>query len=138
MPAGDYPWDLPGDAAHYGELGAIPLEVRRAGQHVIGRALVLTGSPQRLSHPDTTELLETSADAGTDAADVVLAVVGHVLADGATRVLVQVPGPHPALAELLRLGFRITDADMACATDASLFADPALHTMHGESRVQRA
>jgi GNAT superfamily N-acetyltransferase len=133
----DYPWDLPGDAEHYGHLGARPLAVR-VGRHRIGTALVLTGSPQRLSHPETTELLETTAGSVEDAAELVLAVVGHTLDHGASRVLVQAPGPHPVLPALLRLGFRIQDADMACASADGLLADPRWHTMHGEARIQRS
>jgi hypothetical protein len=48
---------------------------------------------------------------------------------------VQVPGPHSALAPLLERGFTISDVDTACATEDGLLADPARHTMHGESRA---
>ncbi len=131
-----YSWELAGDDHHYEPLGAIPLAAAKAGRD-LGTALILSNSPQRLSHPDTTEIVETTAVSADAAADLVVAVVRHLVQEGATRVMAQVPGPHPALPSLLRLGFRITDVDMACATDAGLLADPARHTMHGESRVQR-
>jgi hypothetical protein len=101
----------------------------------IGTALVVTGSPQRLAHPSATEVLESSAHDASDAEQLVLAVVGHVLAEGATMVIVQVPGPHGALRPLLDQGFAITDVDVACASEDGLLADPARHTMHGESRI---
>ena len=109
----------------------------RDGGREIGTALVVTGSPQRLAHPDASELLESSAHQSDDAASLVLAVIGQVVDAGATRVIVQVPGPHGALAPLLARGFAITDADMACASEPDLLADPARHTMHGESRIAR-
>ena len=101
----------------------------------LGTALVVDGSPQRLFHPDTTEVLETTVDDADDAAPVVLAVVAHLLDAGASRLVVQVPGPHGALAPLLERGFAITDVDTACASEEGLLADPTRHTMHGESRV---
>ena len=134
LPFDAYDWPLPGDLPYHRALGARPLAVRRDGRP-IGTALVVDASPQRLFYPDTSEVLETTADAAGDAAELVLAVVGHVLDGGATRVVVQVPGPHGALAPLLERGFAITDVDTACASDDGLLADPARHTMHGESRA---
>jgi len=134
LPFDAYDWPLPGDVPYHRALGATPLAVRRDGR-LTGTALVVDASPQRLFHPDTSEVLETTARDGDDATELVLAVVGHVLDGGATRVVVQVPGPHGALAPLLGRGFAITDVDTACATDDGLLADPARHTMHGESRA---
>ena len=129
-----YDWPLPGDVRYHQELGATPLAIRRDGR-LLGTALVVDASPQRLFHPDTSEVLETTAGEAEDAAALVLAVVGHLLDAGATRVVVQVPGPHGALAPLLERGFAITDVDTACASEDGLLADPARHTMHGESRA---
>ena len=131
---GAYRWQLPGDDVHYRALGGRSLVVRAHGRE-LGTALVVRGSPQRLAHPDASELLESSAHCAEDAADVVLAVVRELAAEQATRVIAQVPGPHAALAPLLAGGFAVTDTDMACATSDALLADPARHTMHGESRV---
>jgi GNAT superfamily N-acetyltransferase len=130
----EYDWPLPGDVPYHRALAARPLAIDRAGVR-LGTALVLDGSPQRLFHPDTTEVLETTVDDSDDAAAVVLAVVADLLQRGASRVVVQVPGPHGALAPLLERGFAITDVDTACASEEGLLADPARHTMHGESRV---
>jgi GNAT superfamily N-acetyltransferase len=130
----EYDWPLPGDVPYHRALGARPLEIDRAGVR-LGTALVVDGSPQRLFHPDTTEVLETTVDDADDAAAVVLAVVADLLQRGASRLMVQVPGPHPALAPLLERGFAVTDVDTACASEEGILADPARHTMHGESRV---
>ena len=132
-----YAWELPGDDVHYAALGAIPLAIGRRGSR-LGTALTVAGSPQRLAHPDTTEVLESSVDDPRDGGAVVLSVVRHLLDAGARRVALQVPGPHGALAPLLERGFTITDADMACATHEDLLADPSRHTMHGEARVALA
>jgi GNAT superfamily N-acetyltransferase len=133
----EYHWPLPGDVPYHRALGARPLAIERAGMR-LGTALVVDGSPQRLFHPDTTELLETTVDDAGDAAAVVLAVVAHLVERDATHLVVQVPGPHGALAPLLARGFAITDADTACASGSGLLADPTRHTMHGESRVATA
>ena len=130
----EYHWPLPGDVPYHRALGARPLAIERAGAR-LGTALVVDGSPQRLFHPDTTELLETTVDDAGDAAAVVLAMVAHLLERHSTRLVVQVPGPHGALAPLLERGFAITDVDTACASEDGLLADPTRHTMHGESRV---
>jgi len=130
----EYHWPLPGDVPYHRALGARPLAIDGAEVR-LGTALVVDGSPQRLFHPDTTELLETTVEDAADAAAVVLAVVAHLLERHATRLVVQVPGPHGALAPLLERGFAITDVDTACASEDGLLADPARHTMHGESRV---
>jgi len=130
----EYDWPLPGDVPYHRALGARPLAVDREGVR-LGTALVVDASPQRLFHTDTTEVLETTVEDADDAAPVVLAVVAHLLDAGASRLVVQVPGPHGALAPLLERGFAITDVDTACASEDGLLADPTRHTMHGESRV---
>jgi GNAT superfamily N-acetyltransferase len=130
----EYDWPLPGDVPYHRALGARPLAIDRAGVRV-GTALVVDGSPQRIFHPDTTEVLETTVDEADDAAPVVLAVVADLLQRDASRLVVQVPGPHGALSPLLERGFAITDVDTACASEEGLLADPTRHTMHGESRV---
>ena len=130
----EYDWPLPGDVPYHRALGARPLAVDREGVR-LGTALVGDASPQRLFHPDTTEVLETTVEDADDAAPVVLAVVAQLLDAGASRLVVQVPGPHGALAPLLERGFAITDVDTACASEDGLLADPTRHTMHGESRV---
>jgi GNAT superfamily N-acetyltransferase len=134
LPFDAYDWPLPGDLQYHRELGARPLAIRRDGR-LLGTALSVEASPQRLFYPDTSEVFETTAGEAEDAAALVLAVVGHLLDGGATRVVVQVPGPHSALAPLLERGFTISDVDTACATEDGLLADPARHTMHGESRA---
>ena len=130
----EYVWPLPGDVPYHRALGARPLALDREGVR-LGTALIVDASPQRLFHPDTTEVLETTVDDTDDAAPAVLAVVAYVLRGGASRLVVQVPGPHGALAPLLDRGFAITDVDTACASEEGLLADPTRHTMHGESRV---
>ena len=130
----EYDWPLPGDVPYHRALGARPLAVDREGVR-LGTALVVDASPQRLFHTDTTEVLETTVEDADDAAPVVLAVVAHLLDAGASRLVVQVPGPHGALAPLLERGFAITDVDTACASEDGLLVDPTRHTMHGESRV---
>lgn len=130
----EYDWPLPGDVPYHRALGARPLAIEREGGR-LGTALVVDGSPQRLFHADTTEVLETTVDEADDAAPAVLAVVTHLLEGGASRLMVQVPGPHGALAPLLERGFGITDVDTACASEEGLLADPTRHTMHGEARV---
>jgi len=130
----EYDWPLPGDVPYHRALGARPLAIVGAGAR-LGTALVVDRSAQRLFHPDTTEVLETTVEDADAAASVVLAVVAHLLEQGAARLVVQVPGSHGALAPLLERGFAITDVDTACASEEGLLADPTRHTMHGESRV---
>ena len=101
----EYVWPLPGDVPYHRALGARPLAVDREGVR-LGTALVVDASPQRLFHPDTTEVLETTVDDADDAAPVVLAVVAHLLEAGASRLVVQVPGPHGALGPVARPGLR--------------------------------
>jgi GNAT superfamily N-acetyltransferase len=134
IPFEQYDWDLPGDGLHYTRLHALILAVRQ-GERRLGTGLVMTGNPQRIFHPHSVELLESAATVEDDATDLVLGLVAHLLEQDPPRVVLQVPGPHPALPPLLERGFVITDADMACATDADLFAAPTRHTMHGEARV---
>jgi GNAT superfamily N-acetyltransferase len=130
----EYPWELRGDAEHYAGLGGTTARIC-AGDEPIGTALLLRGNPQRVFHPEATEILESAAATEEDAADVVLGLVQHLADGGAERIELQVPGPHPALAPLLARGFEITDVDMACASERGLLADPGRYTMHGEARV---
>ena len=88
-----YRWELPGDDAHYARLGARPVAVVRERRR-LGTALVVTGSPQRLAHPEATEVLESAAARRADAADVVLAIVRHVAGRGGG--LHRPPGSRPA------------------------------------------
>ena len=80
-PSTSHDWPLPGDVPYHRALGARPLAVDREGVR-LGTALVVDASPQRLFHPDTTEVLETTVDDADDAAPVVLAVVAHLLRSG--------------------------------------------------------
>ena len=66
---------------------------------------------------------------GAEPVGPVLAAVERCMAAGATMD-VTVPGPHPAVAVLLEMGFRIDDRDIYCAgpTDP---VDPAHRLVHG-------
>ena len=57
------------------------------------------------------------------ATDAVVATLGWITAMGRPAVRLLVPGPHPALADLLRAGLRIDGSSLYCASSDRLF-DP--------------
>jgi GNAT superfamily N-acetyltransferase len=79
--------------------------LERAGRRV-GYGVVRLNAGT-LAHPDSCEAGPVGVARPEDAAACALAVA-HWAADHAPRVLINVPGPHPALAPLLAVGFHIT------------------------------
>jgi hypothetical protein len=57
------------------------------------------------------------------ATDAVIATLGWIISRARPAVRLLVPGPHPALAELLRAGLRIDGSSLYCASSERLF-DP--------------
>jgi GNAT superfamily N-acetyltransferase len=103
--------------------GGIPGVVLRGGR-AIGSVVVSPRSPFRLVGRDEGTVLLTTATTAADSGDVVHAGAAWCEQLGAPRVSVQLPGPHPALRRLLLLGYRLTDADTACATSAAVLPEP--------------
>ncbi len=87
------------------EQRALPFWFERGGRRV-GYGLVRL-SAGTLSHPDSCEVGPVGVERADDAVACVLAAARWA-AGHAARVMVNLPGPHPALAPLLELGFRIT------------------------------
>ncbi len=65
--------------------------------------------------------------------DAVAAVIAAVRAVRGTerRIRIGVPGPHPALRDLLALGFTIAELDTFCATPGALAFDPTRYLPSG-------
>ncbi len=66
---------------------------------------------------------------GAEPVGPVLAAIARCIAHGET-LDVTVPGPHPALPDLLEVGLRIEDRDIYCAGPADP-VDPTLRLVHG-------
>jgi hypothetical protein len=118
-----------GDAEYLRSV-AVNLEVRDA-TGVIGAATVSAPSPFRLFDSDGATITESSARRGR-ATDTVLAAVAWCRGTDSPNVSLQLAGTHEAFVPLLELGFRITDADTACASAEASLADPTCTTFWGE------
>jgi Acetyltransferase (GNAT) domain len=125
-----------GDAECLASVGAVNLEVRDA-TGVIGAATVSAPSPFRLFDADGATITESSALGGR-ATDTVLAAVAWCAGTDSPNVSLQLAGTHEAFVPLLELGFRITDADTACASEEASLADPTCTTFWGEPLPSRA
>jgi GNAT superfamily N-acetyltransferase len=101
--------------------GGVPLWFARRGQRV-GYGVLQTHSDDLLRSPDAVTLGPIGARVRDDAVACVQAAVGWVR-EHAKVARISVTGPHPALAPLLRLGFRVTAVETFCSTADESFVD---------------
>jgi GNAT superfamily N-acetyltransferase len=109
------------------QLGT-PLWLRRRGD-LIGYAYVRL-SAGSLYHPDACTIGPVGARTPEDATACVLAAVAWAHRRAAV-LLVNVPGPHPALAPLLDVGFRITYVETFLSTAKTPFFDARRYIASG-------
>lgn len=107
---------------------AVPLWFRRRGA-VIGYAYARLGAGS-LYHPDACTLGPIGARRPEDAAACVLAAVAWARRHAGV-LLVNVPGPHPALAPLLDAGFHITYVETFLSTADTPFFDARCYVASG-------
>lgn len=100
----------------------------RRGGETVGYGIVRLGAG-RFWYPEAVTVGPIGAVSAADAAGCVLAAVGWAR-DRETVIELAVPGPHPALAPLLRAGFRIGYVETYCASDAGL-VDPVRYVGSG-------
>ena len=110
------------------EYCADPYWIERAGRRV-GYAYIqkLFASPDAPWNPDAVCLGPIGVRESSDAAGAVLAVAGAA-GPLAERLLIDVPGAHPALPVLLDAGFRIFYQATFCSSSASDIFDPRRYT----------
>ena len=105
------------DFAHYATLpDATGFTIRDGG------SVAAIGWARRDRHAGGGRFL-AHASIAPDADPVTSAIAIWTAAAAGQRLLAAVPGPHPAVASLLKAGVRIEDRDTFCATDAGLL-DP--------------
>lgn len=116
------------DFAYWAAHGAVALWFRRAGT-ILGYAIVrVQGGTIR--HPDAATIGPLGVRRAEDAAACTLAALGWARAQAAVLCLM-VPGPHPALAALLRAGFRIEDTYSFATSGDEPFHDPRRYISSG-------
>jgi hypothetical protein len=99
--------------------GGVPLWLVRRDRRV-GYAVAQTRSDDLLSHPDAVTLGPIGTLRREDAVACVLAAVDWACQRSAIA-RISLTGPHPALARLLEVGFRIVEVETFCSTaDESL------------------
>jgi len=110
------------------EQHGIPLWFRRGG-NVVGYGYVRLGVGS-LHYPDACAIGPLGVASEEDAVACVLAAVDH--ARGYADVLhIHLPGPHPGLAPLLRLGFHITYLETHVSSASAPFFDPRRYVTSG-------
>jgi GNAT superfamily N-acetyltransferase len=102
------------------EQRAVAFWFERRGRRV-GYGLIRL-SAATLWHPDSCEIGPLGVEHREDAVACVLAAVRWA-SDNAPRVMVNLPGPHPALAPVLDTGFRITYVETFHTTADAPFFD---------------
>jgi ribosomal protein S18 acetylase RimI-like enzyme len=112
----------PGDHKYWVERrGGIPLWFTRHGERV-GYGYLQTYSDDLLQEPRTITFGPIGTRLATDALACVAAALRWGRTCGTTARL-SVPGRHPALAPLLRAGFRIAETETFCSSTESAFLD---------------
>jgi hypothetical protein len=101
----------------------------RRGDETVGYGFV---RPRAFSyaHGHAVAVGPIGARSADDAAACVLAAADHACITGAVIEL-SVPGPHPALAPLFEVGFRITYIETYCAGGAGDLVDPRTYVSSG-------
>jgi hypothetical protein len=112
----------PEDLAYYvRECAAVALWFER-GERRLGYGYVQRRSPESLWYPDAYTLGPIGAYTPADAAACVLAAVEWACSR-AEVLRVAVPGPHPALPQLLEAGFHIVDLETFLTSAEEPLAD---------------
>jgi GNAT superfamily N-acetyltransferase len=129
----DWEWELggrprPEDFAYWAAHDATALWFRRDGA-ILGYAIVRTqGGTVR--HPADATIGPLGVRRAEDAAACTMAALGWVRTQAANLCLM-LPGPHPALAPLLRAGFRIEDVYSFAVSGDVPFCDPRRYISSG-------
>ncbi len=114
-----------------GRLGAIPLWFQRQGQ-VVGYGYAQMHSPEALWHPQAVTLGPIGTRTVGDALGCTCAAVGWA-ALRASIVRLGLPGPHPALAALLRAHLHITYVETFFSSADEPFAEPNRYIPSGST-----
>ena len=120
----------PEDHAYWARRrGGVALWFARGGKHV-GYGIVQTWSDDLLRYPDTVTIGPIGTRAREDAIACVQAAVRWVR-ERAKIARLSVTGPHPALAPLLSVGFRITAVETFCSNADTPFIDAQRYISSG-------
>jgi GNAT superfamily N-acetyltransferase len=112
------------------EQRAVPFWFERGGRRV-GYGLVRLRAGT-MSHPDSCEVGPLGVEHQDDAVVCVVAAVRWA-AEHAPRIMVNLPGPHPALALLLGIGFRITYVETFHTEAAAPYFDERRYIASGST-----
>ena len=118
----------PEDFTYWAAHGAAALWLRRDGA-TIGYAIARPRGGT-VQHPDAGTIGPVGVRRAEDATACTLAALGWLRAR-AEGVCLMIPGPHPALAPLLELGFRIEDTYSFAASGDAPFSDPRRYLSSG-------
>lgn len=121
----------PEDHRHWVEQqGGAPLWLLRGGERVgYGYARLRAGT---MRDPDTARLGPLGVRSRADAREALAALVAWTALRAPTQ-RIELPGPHPALADLLGAGFRIDDIDTFLSSAPAPFFDPVCYISSGGS-----
>jgi hypothetical protein len=109
--------------------GGVPLWFARRGQRV-GYGVLQTHSDDLLRSPDAVTMGPIGTRVRDDAGACVQAAVRWAR-EHAKVARISVTGPHPALALLLGVGFRVTAVETFCSTADRPFIDPQCYISSG-------
>ena len=109
--------------------GGVPLWFMHSGRR-IGYVVAQTRSDDLLMHPDAVTLGPIGTRAREDAVACVLAAVAWAQQRAAVA-RISLTGPHPALAPLLEVGFRIVEVETFCATSDESLPDVQRYVSSG-------
>ena len=112
-----------------GRRRGVPLWFRRAGR-VLGYGMAQRLSDDSVWYPDALTLGPIGALEREHAVDCVLAAV-HWARSRAQMVRISLTGPHPAIAPLLKAGFRIVEVETFCSNTSEPFVDSQRYVSSG-------
>ncbi|HEU4322883.1 MAG TPA: GNAT family N-acetyltransferase [Roseiflexaceae bacterium] len=121
----------PEDHRHWVERqGGAPLWLLRDGERIgYGYARLRAGT---MRDPTTARLGPLGVRSGADAREALVALVAWTAQHAPTQ-RIELPGPHPALADLLGAGFRIDSVDTFLSSAPTPFFDPVCYIGSGGS-----
>jgi GNAT superfamily N-acetyltransferase len=96
----------------------------------IGYAVVWRGSDDWVGNEDAITIGPAGARSARDAGSVVAGAIASALGGG-KKIRLVVPGPRPALREVLALGFEIAELDTFLASPGALVFDPPRYLPSG-------
>jgi GNAT superfamily N-acetyltransferase len=124
--------ERPQDHAYWVKaVDAVPVWFKREG-HTAGYGYFQMRSDESLWYPEALTIGPMGARTIDDARDCALAAMAWAR-ERSDVLRIAVPGPHPALAPLLEVGFRITDMDVFVSTGSGMFVDPRRYVPSGGS-----